>query len=118
MFVDVDEEIIVSRFQIGFFQTSGDRENVIVFTSEKFAPHLFNEDGRLILRAKIDEDNIIGSLAGSSQERYNTQFDVASDSNDAQRDVRHVCCSRSCLSMLPHVLASQPLFAEVNWMRT
>ena len=66
-------------------------------------------------KAKIDEHNILGSLASSSQERYNTQFDVASDSNDAQRDVRHACCSRSCLSMLPHVFASQPLFAEMFW---
>ena len=118
LLVDVDEEIIVSRFEIGFFQTSGNREDVIVFTSEKFAPYFFDENRGLIVRAKVDEHNIIGSLAGSSQERYNTQFDVASDSNDAQRDVRHGCCSRSCLSMLPHVFASQPLFAEVNWMRT
>ena len=68
LLVDVDEKIIVSRFEIGFLQTSGNREDVIVFTSEKFAPYFFDENRSLIVRAKIDEDNIIGSLAGSSQE--------------------------------------------------
>ena len=72
LLVDVNEEIVVCRLQIGLLHTIGNGENIIFVTLQEFATNLFDENGCFILRVKIDEYDIICSLTRSCQKGYDT----------------------------------------------
>ena len=70
LLVDVNEEIVVCRLQIGLLHTIGNGENIIFITRQKFASNLFDKNGGFILRVEVNENNIICGLSRSCEEGY------------------------------------------------